>query len=73
MKTKNTSFLAWFKKRAGRPIMSDAEFMKLTHETLPSLRNQLERAEVDFQQMCHYRTARVYAMYAWNTKRKKKP
>ena len=64
-----SAFLDWFHEQAGKPIMSDAQYLELRHETIPSLRRQLAEAETNLAEMNRYHTAKQYALYAWRDKK----
>lgn len=60
-----SAFRNWFLEQAGKPIMSEAEYIKLSSETIPSLRFKLAQAEAQLAEMNRYRIAKQYALYAW--------
>ena len=60
-----SAFVEWFYEQAGKPIMNEAQYLKLRHETIPSLRRQLAEAETNLAEMDRYHTAHQYALYAW--------
>lgn len=63
-----SAFRDWFLEQAGKPIMSESDYIKLRSETLPSLRFQLAQAEAQLAEMNRYRIAQQYALYAWTAK-----
>ncbi len=70
-KVKKSAFLAWFEKQAGKPPMSESDYLKLRHETLPALRAKLASAEEELAEANRYRTAKQYALYAWRAQEAK--
>ena len=63
-----SAFRDWFLEQAGKPIMSDAEYVKLRSETIPGLEYQLEQAKTRLSEMNRYHVAQQYALYAWTAK-----
>ena len=66
----NQTFSDWFQGQAGKPEMNEAQYLKLRHDTIPSLRRRLAEAEAKLAKMDRYRAARQFARYAWNAKQK---
>ncbi len=60
-----SAFLDWFQEQAGKPLMNEAQHLKLRHSTLPALLAQLARYEARLAEMERYNTAKQYALYAW--------
>lgn len=65
-------FLKWFYKQAGRPPMNNNQYLKLRHETIPSMRTALAKAESSLLEQERYNTAHQYALYAWMAKEQSK-
>lgn len=63
-----SAFLEWFEEQAGKPRLNEADYLKLMHEIVPSLRAELASAERELAEANRYRTARQYALYAWSAK-----
>jgi hypothetical protein len=63
-----SAFLNWFYAQAGKPIMNEVQYLKLRHETIPSLRRKLAEAESNLAEMDRYHTAQQYALYAWTSR-----
>ena len=63
-----SEFLTWFEQQAGKPPISETDYLKLRHETLPGLRAQLATAEQELKQADYYYTAKQYALYAWRAR-----
>lgn len=63
-----SAFLDWFYAQAGKPIMNEVQYLKLRHETIPSLRSQLSEAEANLAEMNRYHTAHQFALYAWTSR-----
>lgn len=66
--TSGSPFLVWFEQQAGKPRLNEADYLKLMHETIPSLRAQLASAEAELAEVNRYRTAKQYALYAWRAR-----
>ena len=49
-------------------MMDESQYLKLRHETIPSLRSQLAAAETNLAEMNRYHTAHQYALYAWTSR-----
>ena len=63
-----SAFRDWFLEQAGKPIMSDADYIKLRSEIIPGLEYQLAPANAQLSEMNRYRVAQQYALYAWTAK-----
>lgn len=61
----SSAFLDWFDQQAGKPRLNEADYIKLMHDTVPSLRAELANAERELAEANRYRTAKQYALYAW--------
>jgi len=61
----SSAFLDWFEQQAGKPGLNEADYIKLMHDTVPSLRAELASAERELAEANRYRTAKQYALYAW--------
>lgn len=60
-----SAFEDWFEQQAGNPGLNEADYIKLMHDTVPSLRAELASAERELAEANRYRTAKQYALYAW--------
>lgn len=61
----SSAFLGWFEQQAGKPRLNEADYIKLKHDTVPSLRAALASAERELAEANRYRTGKQYALYAW--------